>query len=95
VKPLVGDFGASELRIHWNRHVPGPGGWQAPEGKVETLKASGPEPLSAELEQFVRAVARREPPAVGVESGLLALQTVEAAERASALSRRVTLAEIG
>jgi len=32
---------------------------------------------------------------VDVEAGLLALRTVEAAQRSSALGRRVTLAELG
>jgi UDP-N-acetylglucosamine 3-dehydrogenase len=88
------DFGASEVRLHANRHVLGPAGWQAPEGAVETIKASGPEPLRRELELFLGAVARREPPPVDVEAGLLALRTVEAARRSSELGRRVTLPEI-
>ena len=92
---LAADFGNSEVRAHANRHVPGPEGWQAPEGAVETLKATGPEPLRHELERFVDAVARRGRPAVDVEAGLLALRTVEAAQRSSALGRRVALAEIG
>jgi UDP-N-acetylglucosamine 3-dehydrogenase len=89
------DFGASEVRLHANRHVRTPSGWQAPEGAVETVKASGPEPLRRELELFLDAVARREPPAVDAQDGLLALRTVEAAQRSSELGRRVTLAEIG
>ena len=90
----VADFGASEVRVHANRHVRTPAGWQAPEGAVETIKASGPEPLRRELELFLNAVARREPPAVDAEAGLLALRTVEAARRSSELGRRVTLAEL-
>jgi UDP-N-acetylglucosamine 3-dehydrogenase len=91
---LAGDFGTGELRVHWNRHVQGPDGWQAPEGRVETVKPSGPEPLRAELEAFLGAVARREPPPVDVVAGLVALRTVEAAQRASALGRRVRLEEL-
>jgi len=92
---LAADFGTSEVRVHANQHVQGPAGWQAPEGAVETLKAAGPEPLRRELELFLDAVTRREPPAVDVQAGLLALRTVEAAQRSSELGRRVTLAELG
>lgn len=92
---LVADFAASELRVHANRHVKGPSGWQATEGAVETIKASGPEPLRREMELFVDAVTRQARPAVDVEAGLAALRTVEAAQRSSELKRRVTLAEIG
>ncbi|HEV8440209.1 MAG TPA: Gfo/Idh/MocA family oxidoreductase [Methylomirabilota bacterium] len=92
---LAADFVASEVRIHHNRHVRESAGWQAPEGAVEIIKASGPEPLRRELELFLDAVASRQPPAVDVEAGVLALRTVEAAQRSSALGRRVMLAEIG
>lgn len=88
------DFNASEVRIHANRHVQGPGGWQAPAGEVETIKASGPEPLRRELELFLECAARRERPIVDVEAGLQALLVVEAAQRSSELGRRVTLAEL-
>ena len=92
---LVGDFGTAEIRVHANAHVGGAGGWQAPEGAVQSFKATGPEPLRRELELFLEAVAGRGRPAVDVEAGLLALQVVEAAQRSSALGRRVTLAELG
>ncbi|HET8575472.1 MAG TPA: Gfo/Idh/MocA family oxidoreductase [Methylomirabilota bacterium] len=91
---LVGDFGTAEVRVHANVHTRGAAGWQAPEGAVETFKATGPEPLRRELELFLEAVARRGRAAVDVEAGLLALQVVEAAQRSSALGRRVTLAEL-
>ena len=92
---LVGDFGTAEIRVHANAHVRAAGGWQAPEGAVQSFKATGPEPLRRELELFLEAVAGRGRPAVDVEAGLLALQVVEAAQRSSALGRRVTLAELG
>ena len=93
---LAADFGSSEVRVHANQHVKGAGGgWQAPEGPVEAVKASGKEPLSHELELFLDAVAHRTAPAVDVVAGLLALGVVEAAQRSSALGRRVTLSEIG
>ena len=88
---IAADFGSSEVRILANRHVQDPAGWQAPEGPVESFKASGPEPLRRELELFLDAVARRGPAAVDVQAGLAALRTVEAAQRSSALGRRVTL----
>ena len=90
---LDADFGTSEVRVVANRHVETPSGWQAPEGAVESIKASGPEPLRHELELFLDAVARRGRPAVDVQAGLAAMLTVEAAQRSSSLGRRVTLAE--
>jgi UDP-N-acetylglucosamine 3-dehydrogenase len=92
---LSGDFGTAEIRVHANAHVHGAGGWQAPEGAVQSFKAAGPEPLRRELELFLEAVAGRGRPAVDAEAGLLALQVVEAAQRSSTLRRRVTLAELG
>jgi len=88
------DFNASEVRVHANQHIEGPGGWQAPPGTVETIKASGPEPLRRELELFLEAATRRHRPPVDVEDGLQALLVVEAAERSSRLGRRVTLTEL-
>jgi UDP-N-acetylglucosamine 3-dehydrogenase len=88
---LAADFGTSELRVHGNRHVQAAGGWQANEGPVETIKATGPEPLRTELERFLDAVAHRTPAAVDAEAGVLALRVVDAAQRSSALGRRVTL----
>jgi predicted dehydrogenase len=80
---LAADFDPSEIRAHVNRDIQGSEGWQAPEGAVETLKATGPEPLRRELERFVDAVARRGRLPVEVEAGLLALRTVEASLRSS------------
>ena len=91
---LAADFGTSEVRVLANHHVETPSGWRAPEGAVESFKASGPEPLRHELELFLDAVTRRSHPAVDVQAGLDALRTVEAAQRSSSLGRRVTLAEL-
>ena len=91
---LSADFGSSEVTVHGNRHVQGPAGWQAPEGPSRTTKAAGPEPLRRELELFLEAAARGGQPAVDVEDGLMALQTVEAAQVSSRLGRRVPLAEL-
>ena len=91
---LDADFGTSEVRVLANRHVETATGWQAPEGAVESFKVAGPEPLRRELELFLDAVARRGRPAVDVQAGLAAMRTVEAAQRASAQGRRITLAEL-
>jgi predicted dehydrogenase len=91
---LDADFGTSDVRVLANRHVETEGGWQASEGTVESFKASGPEPLRRELELFLDAAARRGRPAVDIRAGLAAMRTVEAAQRSSALGRRVTLAEL-
>jgi UDP-2-acetamido-3-amino-2,3-dideoxy-glucuronate N-acetyltransferase len=90
---LLADFGTSEVRVHENRHGPAAGGWQAVQGPVEVIQAVGPEPLRRELELFLEA-ARRGPSPVDVEAGLLALRTVEAAQRSSRLGRRVALDEV-
>ena len=92
---LAADFGSAEVAVHHNRHVHGAGGWQAPEGKVETFKATGPEPLRRELELFLAAAREGGVPPVDVTAGLAALRVVEAARRSSELGRRVTLAELG
>ena len=91
---LAADFGSSEVSVHRNRHVKGSGGWEAPEGAVETAKASGTEPLWRELQLFFDASAQRGKPAVDVDAGLLALRCVEAAQHSSRLGRRVTLDEL-
>ena len=88
---IAADFGSSEVRVLANQHVQSPSGWQAPEGAVESLKVSGPEPLRRELELFLEAVGRRGRPAVDVQAGVAALRVVEAAQRSSALGRRVGL----
>ena len=92
---LSADFGSAEVAVHDNRHVHGTGGWQAPEGKVETFKATGPEPLRRELELFLAAARDGGGPPIDVTAGLAALRVVEAAHRSSGLGRRVTLAELG
>jgi len=91
---LSADFGSSQVTVHGNHHVQGPAGWQAPEGPRQTIKAAGPEPLRRELELFLAAAARGGHPPVDVEAGLVALQTVEAAQVSSRLGRRVPLAEL-
>jgi UDP-N-acetylglucosamine 3-dehydrogenase len=88
---LDADFGSGEVRVLANRHVETPSGWQAPEGAVETFKASGPEPLRREIESFLDAVARRSPVAVDVRAGLAAMRVVDAAQRSSAHGQRVSL----
>jgi len=91
---LSADFGSSRVHVHGNQHVEADGGWRAEEGPVETVKAGGEEPLSHELRLFLDAVAHRTASAVDVEAGLMALRVVEAAQRSSALGRRVAVSEI-
>ena len=88
---LEADFVSGEIRALGNRHVETPSGWQARDGGVEILKASGPEPLRRQLELFLDAVARRGAAAVDVQAGLAAMRVVDAAQRSSALQRRVSL----
>ncbi|HEY7039802.1 MAG TPA: Gfo/Idh/MocA family oxidoreductase [Methylomirabilota bacterium] len=88
---LDADFSSGEVRVLANRHLETPAGWQAPEGAVETVKASGPEPLRRELELFLDAVAQRAPAAVDVQAGLAAMRVVDAAQRSSARGQRVSL----
>ncbi|HEX7787434.1 MAG TPA: Gfo/Idh/MocA family oxidoreductase [Methylomirabilota bacterium] len=88
---LVADFASGEVRRLANRHVETPSGWQAREGEAEVFKASGPEPLRRQLELFLEAVARRGPAAVDIHAGLAAMRVVDAAQRSSALRRRVSL----
>jgi predicted dehydrogenase len=92
---LAGDFGTGEVRVLQNVHVKLGGAWQAPEGAIETHKATGREPLAHELELFLESVTKRTPPAVDVEAGLTALRVVEAAHESSRLGRRVLLSEVG
>lgn len=88
---LVADFAASEVRVVANRHVPGPGGWQAVAGATDTIAAAGPEPLRRELLAFVEAVKGRTPPPVGVDAGLDTLRVVEAAQESASEGRRVEI----
>jgi predicted dehydrogenase len=88
---VVADFGSGEIRVLANQHVRGVASWTAAEGPVETLKATGPEPLRQELELFLEAAAGRSGPAVDVRAGLRALCVVEAAQQASRLGRRVAV----
>jgi predicted dehydrogenase len=90
---VLADFGTSEIRVLANRHVRGADGWTTVEGPVESLKATGPEPLRHELELFLAAAGGRGSPAVDAQAGLSAMRVVEAARRASDLGRRVALTE--
>jgi len=92
---LAGDFGTGEVRVLMNRHVKSGDVWSAPEGVVETHKATGQEPLGHELKLFLESVATRTPPAVDVAAGLVALQVVEAAHASSKHGRRVLVSEVG
>jgi predicted dehydrogenase len=89
---LAADFGSSEVQVIRNVHLPGgEAGWLAREGEVETIKASGPEPLRRELEAFLDAATGRTPVPVDVAAGTEALRVVEAAQRSSRTGRRVPI----
>jgi len=90
---VMADFGTSEIRVLANRHVREAAGWTTAEGPVESLKATGPEPLRRELELFLGAAGSRGKPAVDVHAGVSAMRVVEAARRASELGRRVVLTD--
>jgi len=90
---VLADFGTSEIRVLANRHVRGADGWTTVEGAVESLKATGPEPLRREMELFLEAAGGRGSPAVDAQAGLSAMRVAEAARRASDLGRRVILTE--
>ena len=92
---VAGDFGSAEVQIHHNRHVRTEAGWQAPEGAIEHIKASGPEPLRRELELFLAAASQGTDVPVGVEAGLTALAVVEAAHQSAELGRRVVVERAG
>src|SRR4030095_7640971 len=74
--------------------APRAGAGQAPEGRTQSFKATGAEPLRRELELFLAAARDGSAPPVDVAAGLTALAVVEAALRSSTLGRRVTLAEL-
>jgi UDP-N-acetylglucosamine 3-dehydrogenase len=89
---LAADFASSEIRVTRNLHVrDGDAGWQAREGEVETVKASGAEPLRRELEAFLDAAMGRAPVPVDMIAGTEALRVVEAAQRSSRTGRRVPI----
>jgi len=90
---VLADFGTSEIRVLANRHVHEADGWTTAEGPVESLKATGPEPLRHELELFLETAAERGRASVDAQAGLSAMRVVEAARRASDLGRRVVLTE--
>jgi UDP-N-acetylglucosamine 3-dehydrogenase len=92
---VAGDFGSAEVQIHHNRHVRTEAGWQAPEGAIEHIKASGPEPLRRELELFLAAASQGTDVPVGVEAGLTALAVVEAAHQSAELGRRMVVERAG
>jgi UDP-N-acetylglucosamine 3-dehydrogenase len=90
---LTADFVASEVRVHRSYHRRGTAGWEAVAGPVEVIRAGGPEPLRRELERFIDAARRGDPSPVCARAGLVTLRIAEAAQRSSALGRRVLLDE--
>src|SRR5262245_61580454 len=91
---LVADFAASTVTLHVGEHRRRGEAWEAVDEGKEELPASGPEPLRLELEAFLTACRGGGPSPVPVEAGLRALRVVEAAARAAALERTISIAEI-
>jgi len=92
---LVADYGASTVALHSTEHRRQGGAWEAVDTGKEELPARGEEPLRLELEAFVAACEGRRPSAVPAESGIHALEVVEAAALAARLGRVVRVAETG
>jgi len=91
---LVADYGASTVALHAGEHRQAGGVWEAVDTGKEELPARGEEPLRLELDAFLAACQGRAANPVPAESGIHALEVVEAAARAARLQRAVTIAEI-
>jgi len=89
---LVADYGDSAVTLHLGEFSKKGEAWEAVDTGKESLPASGPEPLRAELQSFLDACAGKTPCAVPAQAGLRALEVVEAAARASRSGQTVTLA---
>jgi UDP-N-acetylglucosamine 3-dehydrogenase len=91
---LVADYASSTVTVHAGQHRRRGDGWEAVDTGKDELPAHGEEPLRAELQAFLAACEGRQPSSVPAESGVHALEIVEAAVRAARLDRAVAIAEI-
>ncbi len=91
---LVADYGTGTVTVHSGMHRRAGEGWEAVDTGKEELSTGGGEPLRLELEAFLDACAGRRAPPVTAADGLIAVEAAEAAARAAALARLVTLDEI-
>lgn len=91
---LVADYGAGTAAFHPGEHRRAGAGWEAVEGKAESLSVAGDEPLRVELAAFLDACAGRGPNLVTAADGVHALEIVDAAALAARAHREVSLAEV-
>jgi UDP-N-acetylglucosamine 3-dehydrogenase len=88
---LVADYGSATVTLHLGEFRKTGAGWEAVDTGKEELPAHGEEPLKRELAAFLDACAGKAPNPVEASAGVRALAVVEAAARAAALSRTVTV----
>ena len=88
---LVADYGDSSVMLHLGEFQKKGEAWEAVDTGKESLPASGPEPLRAELQSFLDACAGKTACAVPVEAGLRAVEVVEGAARAAREQRTINL----
>ena len=88
---LVADYASATVTLHLGEFVKRDGAWEAVDTGKEELPARGEEPLRRELAAFLDACAGGTPSPVDASAGVQALVVVEAAARAAALGRTVTL----
>jgi predicted dehydrogenase len=91
---LVADYGASTVTLYSGEHRRRGEVWEAVDTGKEELPARGEEPLRLELSSFLAACGGHGTNPVPAESGVHALEIVEAAVRAARADRAVTIAEI-
>jgi UDP-N-acetylglucosamine 3-dehydrogenase len=91
---LVADYGAGTVAFHPGEHRRRGGGWDAVEGAVEDIAATGAEPLRVELAAFLDACAGRGPNPVTAADGVHALEIVDAAALSARVHREVSLSEV-
>jgi len=88
---LVADYGSATVTLHLGEFRRSGAAWEAVDTGKEDLPVHGEEPLRRELAAFLDACAGGTPSPVDASAGVQALVVVEAAARAAALGRTVTL----
>src|SRR3989475_837575 len=88
---LVADYGSATVTLHLGEFRRSGAAWEAVDTGKEDLPVHGEEPLQRELAAFLDACAGGTPSPVDASAGVQALVVVEAAARAAALGRTVTL----
>src|SRR5437667_1536577 len=88
---LVADYGSATVTLHLGEFRRSGAAWEAVDTGKGDLPVHGEEPLRRELAAFLDACAGGTPSPVDASAGVQALVVVEAAARAAALGRTVTL----